>query len=179
MSLGKDSHILLNGGIGCLWFLLWAIYIKRNPASDPRISAKERAYIESSLAGKNLREDTKIPWKLLLTSKAVWAQTIVTIVDAYFSFTYMTQIPAYLKDILNYNLGTSGFLAAIPFLLFIILTPVTSIVSDFLRSRKILSTKTIRHSSRVPLRTIKPASVGATTPGIVAIVLENPITTDA
>uniref|UniRef100_A0A1B0EWA2 Uncharacterized protein n=1 Tax=Lutzomyia longipalpis TaxID=7200 RepID=A0A1B0EWA2_LUTLO len=140
MSLGKDSHILLNGGIGCLWFLLWAIYIKRNPASDPRISAKERAYIESSLAGKNLREDTKIPWKLLLTSKAVWAQTIVTIVDAYFSFTYMTQIPAYLKDILNYNLGTSGFLAAIPFLLFIILTPVTSIVSDFLRSRKILST---------------------------------------
>lgn len=87
---------------------------------------------------------TNIPWWDLLTSKAVWAQSIAGSFDSFATFTFLTQIPAYLKDVLNYNLGATGILAATPYLLFIFLTPIASSLSDYLRSSKILSTLSVR-----------------------------------
>uniref|UniRef100_A0A1B0GHQ8 Major facilitator superfamily (MFS) profile domain-containing protein n=2 Tax=Lutzomyia longipalpis TaxID=7200 RepID=A0A1B0GHQ8_LUTLO len=141
---GWESVFYFFGGIGCLWFLLWMIYIKRDPASDPRISRKERDFIESNRKKENHKKYAKVPWKLFLTSKAVWAQTVCSSCDAFTTFTYLTQIPSYLNDVLGFNMGATGFFSAAPFLMFILLTPVASTLSDFLLSSKLLSTVNVR-----------------------------------
>uniref|UniRef100_A0A1B0GHQ7 Putative permease of the major facilitator superfamily protein n=1 Tax=Lutzomyia longipalpis TaxID=7200 RepID=A0A1B0GHQ7_LUTLO len=164
------------GGIGCLWFLLWAIYIKRNPASDPLyLNLRNRQgvafpsiqdvysnwapeYEKTTMAGL-VQSGCQIGaftsflisgffveyfgWESVFYI-FVWAQTVPNSCDAFATFTYLTQIPSYLNDVLGFNLGATGFFSAAPFLMFIILTPVASGLSDFLRSSKILSTTNVR-----------------------------------
>ena len=49
-----SAHLLfsLAGIFGILWFLVWTVLAFNSPADHPRISDKERDYIESSLAAK-------------------------------------------------------------------------------------------------------------------------------
>uniref|UniRef100_A0A1B0CSX1 Major facilitator superfamily (MFS) profile domain-containing protein n=2 Tax=Lutzomyia longipalpis TaxID=7200 RepID=A0A1B0CSX1_LUTLO len=141
---GWESVFYIFGGFGTLWFLLWMIYIKRNPAADPRISTQEKAYIEANIELKTNHQNSHTPWKKILTSRAVWAQYFPSACDAWTSFTYITQIPSYLKDVLSYDIGTTGLLTAAPYMLYIITTPLFGLLSDWLRSRKILTTKSVR-----------------------------------
>ena len=50
------SCIIATGAIGILWFILWLFVGYSSPASHPRISAKERAHIEESIAEQGSKE---------------------------------------------------------------------------------------------------------------------------
>ncbi|XP_055704444.1 vesicular glutamate transporter 1-like [Phlebotomus papatasi] len=142
--LGWESIFYVFGGIGCLWFIMWMIFIKRDPASDPRISPEERAYIESNLEEPNPNKNVRRPWKSIFTSSAVIALVTTNVCDTWSTYTFLTQIPTFLNDVLKYDLGTTGILAAAPYLMFIIMVFIVSPLSDFLRTRKFLTTQQVR-----------------------------------
>lgn len=120
------------------------IYIKRDPASDPRISPEERTYIECNLENSNDKKNIRTPWKPILTSSAVIAITIVNFCDTWSSIIFQTEIPTFLNDVLKYDLGHTGIIAAAPYLMYIIVVFVVSPLSDFIRSRNILTTQQVR-----------------------------------
>ena len=53
---GWPSVFYVFGAIGILWFFLWLFVGYSSPASHPRISARERAHIEESLAEQGTKE---------------------------------------------------------------------------------------------------------------------------
>ena len=64
------EHLLTTcfvGAVGVLWFVPWLVVGYSTPSSHPRISRKERAYIEDSIvADRVVKEDvctTKVLFK--------------------------------------------------------------------------------------------------------------------
>ena len=49
------SNVL--GGVGILWWFLWFFIGFSTPAAHPRISEREREYIETSIAAQEAKED--------------------------------------------------------------------------------------------------------------------------
>ncbi|XP_055701822.1 vesicular glutamate transporter 1-like [Phlebotomus papatasi] len=115
----------------------------RDPGSDPRISLEERNYIESNLERRN-PNNVRRPWKAIFTSSAVYAHMTANFCDSWTNYTFTSQIPTFLSDVLKYNLGTTGMLAAAPYLVYIIVAVVVSTLSDYIRSKKVLSTQKVR-----------------------------------
>lgn len=96
------------GAIGTLWWLAWLIFVYDSPAQHPRISAKELQYIEKSVEEslQNSAQHTQIPWKAILTSRAVWMNIIAQWGAFWGLFTLMTQAPTYFRVIHNWNIRT-------------------------------------------------------------------------
>ena len=53
---GWPSVFYVFGSIGILWFFLWFFVGYSSPSSHPRISEKERAHIEGSIAEQGVKE---------------------------------------------------------------------------------------------------------------------------
>ncbi|XP_059615167.1 sialin-like [Phlebotomus argentipes] len=142
--LGWESIFYVFGSIGCVWFIVWMMYIKKDPASDPRISPAEKLYIESNIEKTANQADIRPPWKAIVTSPAVCALVVVNTCDTWTNYTFLTQIPTFLNDVLKYNLGTTGILAAAPYLVYIFMVMIASPLTDYIRSRGILTTQQVR-----------------------------------
>lgn len=56
----------------------------------------------------------------------------------------LTCLPSFLKDVLQYDMTSLGFLASIPYIAYFVCINVAGFASDFIRSRGILSTKNTR-----------------------------------
>ncbi len=54
-----DLILSLPGGIGVIWFVLWLYLGYDSPATHPRISDKERKYIESSIKEEGATRNAK------------------------------------------------------------------------------------------------------------------------
>uniref|UniRef100_A0A1B0DR74 Major facilitator superfamily (MFS) profile domain-containing protein n=1 Tax=Phlebotomus papatasi TaxID=29031 RepID=A0A1B0DR74_PHLPP len=142
--LSWESIFYVFGGLGCVWYIIWMIFIKKDPASDPRISPEERAYIENNLEKIDEKKNVQRPWKDIFTSSAVIAVTIVNFCDIWTTSIFVTEVPTFLKDVLNFDFKKMGIRAAAPYLLYIVIAFIVSPLSDYLRSRKILTTQRVR-----------------------------------
>ncbi|XP_066152459.1 sialin-like [Euwallacea fornicatus] len=129
------------GSLAILWYALWLVIVASSPAQDSRISEAERQYIESSLEGLISKKDDEvtIPWTSIASSKAVWAICMSNFCENWGFYTFLTQLPTYLKDIYNFSLGTSGFLSGLPYLAMGFMVPISGQMADFCLSRGYLT----------------------------------------
>lgn len=70
---GWESIFYVFGVVGCIWTVLWLLFIRQSPRYDRFITIEERNYIENSLARQSTSKKVPIPWKAIWTSSAVWA----------------------------------------------------------------------------------------------------------
>lgn len=73
--------------------------MKASPELDERISQNERNYI---IANRGVIENgqpklSDIPWKAMMTSKAVWAIIVVHFCESWGFFTMFTELPSFMK----------------------------------------------------------------------------------
>ncbi|XP_025084627.1 sialin-like isoform X4 [Pomacea canaliculata] len=133
-------------GIGNLvWVVVWFVVTADTPAKHKRISEAERNYIQSSIG--DTPEDKEIsptPWRAIFTSSAVWACTVALVSSTYTAYTLQTSLPAFMKEVLNFDIKQNGGLSALPFLCESLVTVLMGQVADRLRERGILSTKNTR-----------------------------------
>lgn len=142
-SLGWESIFYVFGGVGILWHITWAIFIKSSPAQDSCISKDELEYIQSNVSTAD-EATQNVPWKSLLTSKAVYAITAAHATDTWGFYTMITQMPSFLNDALDYDLESSGLLSAIPYLCMSISIPISGTLADVLQNKGILTTTQVR-----------------------------------
>ncbi|KAL8574081.1 hypothetical protein ACOMHN_061543 [Nucella lapillus] len=147
---GWPSIFYLLGGYGLLWFVLWMFLVFDSPASHPRITPEEKHYTQTSLKGRaaaGVLKNKDIPWRKILTSKAVWAIVITHMCANWGTYTFLTNIPTYMKEVLKFDIKQNGLLSSLPYVGFWLTINVSDQLFDCLQSRRWLTTTAARKIS--------------------------------
>ncbi|CAH1100740.1 unnamed protein product [Psylliodes chrysocephalus] len=142
-SLGWESIFYFFGSVGLVWCGLWAWVVTDYPEDDPKISKEELQYIINSLEVKSDKK-TKIPWSSFVKSMPVWAITVSHFSENWGFYTMLTQLPKFMKRVLNFDLNSAGFLSALPYLLMAIMTQFSGHFADWFLVKGILTTTQVR-----------------------------------
>lgn len=97
-SFGWPSIFYFFGALGVVWFIAFWIVVTDLPKNDRWISDGELEYIESTLGDGDLKKINH-PWKQIFTSKAVWALVFAHFCDNWGFYTFLTQLPKFLKGL--------------------------------------------------------------------------------
>ncbi|PFX21136.1 Vesicular glutamate transporter 1 [Stylophora pistillata] len=105
----------------------------------------EKNFIETSISGSDDKaEFESLPWSDILKSPPVWAIVLGHFGACWGYYTLFTGMPTYFKDVLDFDIEQTGFLAACPYLFKAILGPVGGITADMLIRYKICRIGTVR-----------------------------------
>lgn len=85
-----------------------------------------------------------VPWKSILTSKAVWAIILVHGASVFGYFLVVNQLPGFMNDILKFDIKSNGLLSSLPYLGKYTMSVCASHFADHLRSTGKISTTTAR-----------------------------------
>lgn len=144
-ALGWPSIFYFFGALGLIWYALWTILVAESPEMDKKITKQELTYILDSLKETNQSSSKlQVPWKSILTSAPVWAIVVSHFSENWGFYTLLTQLPKYLKDIHNYELGKSGFLSGLPYLVMAVMMQFAGQWADWLREKGYLTTTQVR-----------------------------------
>ena len=102
----------------------WFIIARDTPLQHPRVSAAERAYIESGLSLKDSTSSLQdrsaqkslVPWSRVLRSKEVLALTVSYFCYGYVAWIFFSWFFRYLQKVRGLDLKTSAFYSMLPFL---------------------------------------------------------------
>lgn len=142
---GWESVFYVFGAIGVVWFILWMVFVRAGPEMDRFCSKEECEYIQKTIGYTGVKK-IKHPWKAFFTSMAFYA-----IIASHFSenwgfYTLLTQLPSFLKDTLNFDLGKTGFISAVPYLAMGILLAISGYLADWLQVKGIWTTTQVRRN---------------------------------
>jgi MFS family permease len=140
---GWSSVFYVFGSSGAVVLALWLVVVSDSPSQHPRITVEEKDYIESSIGGTHQSHPTSTPWLKFLTCRPFYAIIIAQFCALWGSFTLLTNIPTYMKEILKFNIKSNGALSAIPYVLFWAFINAGGVTADYMRSRG-FKTKNVR-----------------------------------
>ncbi|KAL4231338.1 hypothetical protein ACF0H5_008917 [Mactra antiquata] len=140
------SGFVYAGGLGVIWFVVWTFVVYDSPLKHPRISDKEKNHIVTSLKRDIdvTKKTVSTPWKEIFTSLPVWAIIVTHACANWGTYTFMTNIPSYMKDVLHFDIKKAGFLSALPYIGFWAMTNVSGQLADLLRKKGLVTTTTAR-----------------------------------
>ncbi|EDO45514.1 predicted protein [Nematostella vectensis] len=143
---GWPSVFYIFGSLGILWFVVWTLMVTEKPADHPTISEAERDYIISSIGTSQDRKTTKqnTPWSAIWSSPAVWAIIIAHFCNNWGFYTFLTLLPSYFKEVLNFSILTNGFLSAVPYSTQWLFIVIAGQIADWLLRRRISSVSDVR-----------------------------------
>ncbi|XP_031343540.1 vesicular glutamate transporter 1-like isoform X2 [Photinus pyralis] len=142
--LGWESIFYVTGGIALLWYLLWCVIVTDSPSKDRYISNLELRYIQDSIGEQQVTRTANHPWKSIFMSVPVWAIIVAHFTDNWGFYTLLTQLPTFMKDTLNFDLASTGIVAAIPYLVVSVTAQISGQLADWLQEKKILNTTQVR-----------------------------------
>ncbi|NXI72286.1 VGLU2 protein, partial [Anseranas semipalmata] len=145
---GWSSVFYVYGSFGIVWYMFWLLVSYESPAKHPTITDEERRYIEESIGeSANLlgaMEKYKTPWRKFFTSMPVYAIIVANFCRSWTFYLLLISQPAYFEEVFGFEISKVGILSAVPHLVMTIIVPIGGQIADFLRSRQILSTTTVR-----------------------------------
>ncbi|XP_036373950.1 vesicular glutamate transporter 3 [Megalops cyprinoides] len=146
--VGWSSVFYIYGVFGIIWYSFWLMLAYESPAVHPTISEEEKIYIETTIGeGVNLMgvtEKFKTPWRRFFTSMPVYAIIVANFCRSWTFYLLLISQPAYFEEVFGFPISKVGILSAVPHMVMTIVVPIGGQLADFLRSRKILSTTTVR-----------------------------------
>ncbi|KAL9958324.1 hypothetical protein ACROYT_G035326 [Oculina patagonica] len=146
---GWPSVFYIFGAVGIVWTVVWMMLTYDKPANHPRISIKEKEYIQSSIgSGQDvITRKYNTPWLKIWTSPPVWAIIAANFCDNWGFYTFLTCLPSYFKEVLNFSISENGIVSAIPFIVSYIVGIGGGQLADWLRYNNILTTGEVRKVS--------------------------------
>lgn len=106
----------ITGAFSMIWCVFWISLVYDTPEEHPWISKKERNYIQNSLGDSLNKNKLPIPWKSILTSRAVWANLIAQWGANGAVFALLTHTPTFLKYIHGFEMKSTGVWSGLPHL---------------------------------------------------------------
>ncbi|KAI6068301.1 Vesicular glutamate transporter 2 [Aix galericulata] len=86
----------------------------------------------------------KTPWRKFFTSMPVYAIIVANFCRSWTFYLLLISQPAYFEEVFGFEISKVGILSAVPHLVMTIIVPIGGQIADFLRSKQILSTTTVR-----------------------------------
>ncbi|KAG0716233.1 Sialin [Chionoecetes opilio] len=148
---GWEAAFYIPGTICLLWALCWFVLVADSPSQHPRISLKEKQYIESCVrkSGTSSKRPKKIPWCAILSCIPFWAIVVIDAGNVFGLSIFFTHLPTYMKNVLGFSIKENGFLSSLPFLFRYIGGLCFSTLGDWLLSSGRISVITCRRVSSV------------------------------
>ncbi|GFS72630.1 hypothetical protein NPIL_444841, partial [Nephila pilipes] len=144
-TIGWPSVFYISGILGVIWTVFWLWLVHETPESHPSITQEEIALIQFGRDDK-VWQRSATPWKSILTSKYVWALTVVHFGSSWGFYTFLTELPTYLARILHVDIKRNGAISSFPHLISAGLSILTSTLADKLRATGKYRINTIRKS---------------------------------
>ncbi|XP_058791623.1 putative inorganic phosphate cotransporter [Phymastichus coffea] len=113
-SVGWPGVFYFFGGIGILWFVLWALLCYNDPDEHPFISDKEKTYLRESLHELTHKDSPAVPWLHIFRSRCFWALLAVQIGHDWGLYTLVTDLPKYMSSVLRFSVEYNGYLSSLP-----------------------------------------------------------------
>ncbi|XP_071439123.1 sialin-like [Hetaerina americana] len=158
---GWESTFYMISAFNILWSAGCYFFLYDKPDKHPRISMKERIYLQQHLVGLSKRLGIKkqyaTPWLKIFKSSAFWAVLVASQGVMWCSITLSMQIPSYLKQVLNFDLKMNGILSGVPELSKFGFGLCFSALMDHLLQHKVMSLTTVRKLSVVTCEYIPAA----------------------
>ncbi|XP_006114848.2 sodium-dependent phosphate transport protein 3-like isoform X2 [Pelodiscus sinensis] len=142
--LGWPYVFYIFGGIGCVWCVFWFLLVYEDPASHPCISASEKEHIVSSLANQGSSHGRCLPLLAMIKSLPLWAIAVAYLCNDWLFYMLLTSMPMYMNDVLHFDIRENGLLSALPYIGNWLGTIISGLLADFLLSRHVFSTATVR-----------------------------------
>uniref|UniRef100_A0A0V0G7I6 Putative permease of the major facilitator superfamily protein n=1 Tax=Triatoma dimidiata TaxID=72491 RepID=A0A0V0G7I6_TRIDM len=140
-----ESVFYVTGVLGLVWVAIWFLVMFDSPSQHPRITKSEREYLEKSIGVESTnRKPHRVPWVRLFTSKPVWAIVITHAASVFCYFTFVNQLPTYMKHVLGLDIKKNGVLSSFPYIGKYVMALVTSYIADYVRGTGKMSTTSIR-----------------------------------
>eukprot|EP00891_Asterochloris_glomerata_P000290 jgi/Astpho2/290/fgenesh1_pm.00010_%23_21_t len=133
------SVFYIFGFMGIFWFIAWQKFAGSSPEEDTRISTEERSYIVDQTVTRSAAD--KIPWKLILSKRAVWALILSHFCHNWGTFILLTWMPTYYNQVLGMDLLKSGFFSVLPWITMAISANVGGWIADTLVGRGVSVTR--------------------------------------
>ncbi|XP_046990916.1 sialin-like [Schistocerca americana] len=144
-SLSWPFVFYIFGGLGLLWYAIWVPCVKNTPENDTRISVEELKYItERKDYSAQESKTIKTPWLKIFSSPPFIATVISHFAANYGLFMFLTELPTFMSDTLNFDLQKTGFLSALPHLVMCIVLQISGHLYDYLNKKKVLSPTLLR-----------------------------------
>ncbi|CCD73392.2 MFS domain-containing protein [Caenorhabditis elegans] len=130
---GWTSVYYVHAGVSLVTFSLFFLFFKCSPSEHSWVGEKELERIREGKSGKKVSRPKNLPFRHILTSLSLWACWIASFGDL-ITVQLVSQFnPQYMKNYLNYDVLSSGFLAALP-IIFQFFTKLSSgIISDYIK----------------------------------------------
>lgn len=142
--IGWPGIFYVSGAAGILWTVVWFFYGGNSPVEHGSISPEERDFIENSLGNQDHSKRIVTPWKAIFTSAPMIALTIAHCSHNWGFWTLLTEMPTFMKNVLDLDIKSNALLSSLPYLVMWILSMVFSPISDLLINRHYLSRVTSR-----------------------------------
>lgn len=110
---GWQSVFYVFGALGIVFALLWFALIHQRPADHPTIGEPERALL-APLEADSDATPQPIPWRRLLSHRAVWAIVVNHFCANWTLYLMLTWLPSYFRDVQHLSIAGSGLFAIAP-----------------------------------------------------------------
>ncbi|KAG5881494.1 hypothetical protein JTB14_029159 [Gonioctena quinquepunctata] len=142
-SLGWPMVFYIYGVLGMIWAVIFYFIGSDSPSEHKTITMQERRYIECGIPNEN-KEEVPTPWKSISTSLPFWAILIAHCGQNLGFWTLLTEIPSYMKNILNFEIASNSFLSSLPYLAMWLFSLIMSPIADYLIVKNLVSVGTSR-----------------------------------
>nr|XP_022328030.1 sialin-like [Crassostrea virginica]XP_022328031.1 sialin-like [Crassostrea virginica] len=140
-----QSIFYLFGSFGVLWFVSWCFLIAESPAKHSTITDAELDYIQSSIGYTDEQTQNILPpWFDILRSPALWAIVAAHFAENWGFYTWLTELPSFMKYALNFDLQNAGYLTALPYFVMGLVVMSCGFLADFLLARVQISVVAVR-----------------------------------
>lgn len=140
---GWASVFYCFGVFGIVWYFVWLMVVYESPALHPTISDDEKSLIQETALDLSKVENIVIPWKSILLSLPVWGIIAANFALDWAFYILLISMPTFLLDVMKTSITSMGFMAASPFLVKGVCSPLSGLAADVLR-KSTVSTKNVR-----------------------------------
>ncbi|CAM1306214.1 Uncharacterised protein g4278 [Pycnogonum litorale] len=142
---GWESMFYFTGSVIIVWLVLWIIFASDVPEDNPFASQKEIKYITENRGNVRPYVSIKeIPWKTLVTSLPFIAVVVAYFCNCWGIYTWMTELPTYMKRVYQVNIKENGVVSGIPYIVQALTLITCGHLSDIVIEKSIASTKLVR-----------------------------------
>ncbi|XP_045621708.2 sialin isoform X1 [Procambarus clarkii] len=142
--VGWEAVFYIQAGATLVWCGAWFLVVSDTPDTDTNITKAEKDYISLSLGDSKDKKAPPMPWRHALTSVPFWTILVAGLGNNWGFYTLLTDLPLYMKTMLNQDIKSDAVLSGLPYLGMWIFSLIVSLAGDSLRRTGTLSTQSVR-----------------------------------
>ncbi|KAL8583106.1 hypothetical protein ACOMHN_008544 [Nucella lapillus] len=142
---GWPAVFYVYGLLGLVWCVVWMAVVSGSPETSGLIHPEERDYIVTHRGQvTEAKEKIKVPWCSIFSSMAFWAIVVAHTTFTWGLFLFMSNLPLYIYEVMNFDIKSNGFYSMLPYLALFFVQLTAGFLADFLSGHHVMTVFWVR-----------------------------------